>query len=220
MLTCISDLLDVHSLAAVRETLTRGELQDGALTAAGRARAVKRNQQAVREDPRVLGASRLVEQALWRHPVFVSATRPRRLARLLLSRYGEGMAYGEHIDAPQIDGVRTDVSFTLFLNAPEDYAGGELVIASGAGEDALKLAAGSVVCYPSSYLHRVEPVTGGERLVAVGWLQSEIRSAEQRALLFEFDSALARLRETPGDARALDALANVRANLTRLWLDA
>lgn len=221
MLTCIDGVIDAATLAAVREQLADpARFGSGAATAAGRARQVKHNLQAVDTDPQVRGVTRLLERTLWEHPVFRAAARPRQLARLLLSRYEAGMAYGSHIDAPQIDGVRTDVSFTLFLSEPDSYEGGELVIESGAGEDAIKLPAGALVCYPSSFLHRVEPVTAGTRLVAVGWVRSEVRSAEQRGLLFALDSALARLAEQPGDPAATAELSNIRANLVRMWLDA
>jgi len=220
VLTCIEHILDTTSLEIIREQLADPQrFTSGVGTAAGRARAVKHNLQGVSGDPQIRGISRLIEQSLEQHPVFQAAARPRQMARLLLSRYEPGMGYGSHIDAPHIDGVRTDVSFTLFLSEPDSYQGGELVIESGAGEDAIKLPAGAMVCYPSSYLHRVEPVTHGVRLVAVGWLQSAVRSAEQRALLFEMDSALAKLREPADSDSALAELANVRANLLRMWMD-
>ncbi|MFV0276584.1 MAG: Fe2+-dependent dioxygenase [Parahaliea sp.] len=220
MLTCISELLDAPTLAAVRDQLGGdASFVSGQATAAGRARAVKHNLQGVVADSAVRGVTRLLEKAILEHPVFRAAARPRQLARLLLSRYDSGMGYGSHIDAPAIDGVRTDVSFTLFLSDPADYEGGELVIESGAGEQDIKLPAGALVCYPSTFLHRVNPVSRGSRLVAVGWVQSEVRSAEQRALLLALDSALARLRQRPDAPRALDEIANVRANLLRRWMD-
>lgn len=220
VLTCIEDVLDKPTLAAVQEQLEDStSFASGQASASGRAREVKHNLQGIVSDPTVKGVTALLEKTLLAHPVFHAAARPRKLARLLISRYEEGMSYGTHIDAPAIDGVRTDVSFTLFLSAPDTYEGGELVIESGAGEDAIKLPAGAVVCYPASFLHRVDPVRSGTRLVAVGWLQSEVRSTEQRNLLFSLDSVLAQLRDNPGEPRALDELANVRANLQRLWMD-
>ncbi|WP_116368779.1 Fe2+-dependent dioxygenase [Parahaliea mediterranea] len=220
MLTCIDGLLDAPTLGAVREQLAASDdFAPGEATAAGRARAVKYNLQGISAAPAIRGITRLLEQQLMAHPVFRAAARPRQFARLLISRYEAGMGYGTHIDAPAIDGVRTDVSFTLFLSEPGDYEGGELVIESGAGEDAVKLPAGALVCYPASYLHRVNPVRSGSRLVTVGWLQSEVRSTEQRSLLFALDSALATLQQEPGNRAALDQLANARANLQRMWMD-
>lgn len=220
MLTCIEGLLDGPTVAAVREQLQDAALfGPGADTAAGSARQVKHNLQGKAGNADIKGVTGLLQRAIMEHPVFRAAARPNQLARLLISRYEPGMGYGSHIDAPRIDGIRTDVSFTLFLAEPEDYTGGELVLESGAGEDSIKLPAGSLVCYPSSFLHRVEPVTEGTRLVAVGWVRSEVRSAEQRGLLFALDSALARLAEKPGDSGALAELANIRANLQRMWID-
>jgi PKHD-type hydroxylase len=221
VLTCIEQLVDAATLNVVREQLAERSLfRSGAVTAAGQARRVKRNLQAISGERQIKGVSGLLERVILEHPVFRAAARPRRLARLLLSRYETGMYYGSHIDAPQIDGVRTDVSFTLFLSPPESYTGGELVLESGAGEEAIKLEAGALVCYPSTFRHRVEPVRAGVRLVAVGWVQSEIRSAEHRSLLFTLDSVMARLAERPGDTAAIGDLANIRANLQRMWLDA
>lgn len=220
MLTCIEGLLDAPTLAAVQEQLTdRNSFRSGSDTASGKAKLVKHNLQGISSDSRIRGVSKLLEQTVIQHPVFASAARPRQLARLLLSRYEPGMGYGSHIDAPLIEGVRSDVSFTLFLSDPDSYDGGELVIESGGGEQQIKLAAGDLVCYPASYLHRVEPVSAGLRLVAVGWVQSQIRSAEQRALMFAFDHCLARMAQAPDDLSTATELANIRANLLRMWAD-
>ena len=112
--------------------------------------------------------------------MFRLAVRPKALAPLMFSAYEHGMEYGSHVDDALMQGMRTDVSFTLFLSDPESYDGGELVIESAAGEDAVKLAAGSLVAYPSTTLHRVAPVTRGVRLAAVGWARSFVRDGAQR----------------------------------------
>ena len=124
--------------------------------------------------------------------------RPKALTPLVFSRYGGGQAYGSHVDNPLMGGIRTDVSFTLFLAEPEAYDGGALVIESPSGEDAVKLPAGHMVVYPSTALHRVEPVTRGERVAAVGWAQSHIRDAAQRELLFDLETARRRLFDRLG----------------------
>src|SRR5690606_30111090 len=126
-------------------------------------------------------------------------------------------AYGEHVDEPIMDGARTDISFTLFLSPPETYDGGELIIASPAGEDAVKLPAGSVIVYPSTTLHRVAPVTRGERLAAVGWVRSFIRDAAQRELLFELDTARRQLFEREGSSQTFNLVSKSLANLIRMW---
>lgn len=221
MLVRIGEILDSASLGAVREAVEDpGLFEPGDTTAGPRARRVKANLQARRDESAVKGVTRLIEKALLDRDVFKAAAQFKETARILISRYEAGMGYGPHIDAPIIDGVRTDLSFTLFLSDPSTYEGGELVIDTGSGEEVVKMAAGSVVLYPSSYLHRVEPVTEGIRLAAIGWVQSYIRTEERRDLLFNLDTTIARLAETGVPDAELDELGRVRANLFRMWADA
>ncbi len=221
MLICIRDILDGATLDALTESLTDDDLfAPGESTAAGRARQVKRNLQAPANLPAVRGATGLIRSLLDGHQVFQAAARPRQIARLMINRYDSGMGYGQHVDAPLMDGIRTDLSFTLFLSPPESYEGGALVIDSGAGEERIKLPAGSLVLYPSRFLHAVETVTAGSRLAAVGWLESRVRSEEQRDLLFDLDTALADLKAGhAGPEDTQNRLTAVRNNLLRLWLD-
>jgi len=220
MLVRIGEILDTASLGAVREAIEDPALfEAGDSTAGPRARRVKINLQARRDESAIKGVTRLVEKALWDHDVFKAAAQAKQTARILISRYETGMGYGPHIDAPVIDGIRTDLSFTLFLSDPTTYEGGELVIDTGSGEEVVKLAAGSVVLYPASYLHRVEPVTDGVRLAAVGWIQSYIRAEDRRDLLFDLDTTIARLAETGIEDGELDELTRIRANLFRMWAD-
>jgi len=214
----IADVLAPESLGEIRETLAAMRFEDGARTAGWSARLVKDNEQAGEGATLRLLRER-VGAAIRGHELFALAVRPKVLTPLLFSRYGPGQAYGAHVDNPLIDGLRTDVSFTLFLSEPEAYGGGELVIESAAGEDALKLPAGHMVVYPSTALHRVAPVTRGERLVAVGWAQSLIRDAGRRELLFDLESARRGLFEQVGKTREFDLLSKCAANLTRLWAE-
>jgi PKHD-type hydroxylase len=158
-----------------------------------------------------------LSRAILGHEIVSSAAQPAALARIMLNRYGEGMEYGAHVDAPYIDGVRTDLSFTLFLSAPEEYDGGELIIDSAGAEDVVKLEAGSLVLYPATSLHRVTPVTRGVRIACVGWIKSRVRSAEDRAALFDLDRIDADLRAIAAPGPLRDRLANVRNNLLRRW---
>src|SRR5262249_55980935 len=128
-------------------------------------------------------------------------------------------AYGVHVDDALIGGIRTDISFTLFLSAPESYEGGELIIDTSAGEEAFKLGAGSILTYPATTLHRVAPVTRGERLVAAGWVRSFIRDPARRELLFDLETARRRLFDAQGKTWEGDLLAKCAANLTRLWCE-
>lgn len=219
MILQIADVLEAGALAAVRETLARGDVWiDGRATAAGRAREVKRNQQAAPTE-NTKAALALIERAIVSNAIFQSAAQPAAIARLMLNRYGEGMEYGAHVDAPFIDGVRTDLSFTLFLSAPETYDGGALVIDSAGAEDALKPPAGALVLYPSSFVHRVERVTRGERIAAVGWVKSRIRSAEHRAMAFELDRIAADLAALAAPETLRDRLNNLRNNFLRAFAE-
>lgn len=214
----IADVLSADDLALVRETLARARFVDGRETAGYAARQVKNNRQAANdrslETLRELVAHRIVDNDLFR-----TAVRPKALTPLMFSRYEPGMEYGSHVDDAVMQGLRTDVSFTLFLGDPDDYDGGELVIESTAGEDAVKLPAGAMVAYPSTTLHRVNPVTRGARLAAVGWARSLIRDQARRELLFDLDTARRRLFAREGKSPDFDLLAKSTANLLRMWVE-
>jgi PKHD-type hydroxylase len=137
----------------------------------------------------------------------------------MFSRYEGGMHYGSHVDDALMQGMRTDVSFTLFLSEPESYDGGELVIESASGEDAVKLDAGSLLAYPSTTLHHVAAVTRGVRLAAVGWARSFIRDGAQRELLFDLDTARRRLFAREGKSAEYDLVSKSLANLMRMWVE-
>ena len=219
MILQIAGILDDGALAAILETLAaEGAWVDGRATAKGRAREAKTNQQAA-PSPATRPTLALIERAIFSNAVFQSGAQPAALARLMLNRYREGMAYGAHVDAPYIDGVRTDLSFTLFLSDPQTYDGGDLVIDSAGAEDWVKPPAGTLVLYPSTFVHRVEKVTRGERLAAVGWVKSRLRSAEHRAMAFELERLGADLAAagTPADIR--DRLQNLRNNFLRFLAD-
>jgi PKHD-type hydroxylase len=136
---------------------------------------------------------------------------------LLFSRSGEGEGYGRHVDNAWMRGGRSDLSFTVFLSEPEAYEGGALVLESPNGEESFRLPAGHALIYPSTLLHRVEPVAAGERLVAVGWIESRIRHADQRELLFELDTARRALFERHGKDAIFDLISRSYSNLLRRW---
>ncbi|MEQ8748472.1 MAG: Fe2+-dependent dioxygenase, partial [Amphiplicatus sp.] len=208
------------TLAAIRDALAKPALwEDGGATAKGRAKAAKNNLQARLSDPAAKGVCETIAATILANDMVRAAALPAAIARLMLNRYDEGMEYGAHVDAPYVDGVRTDLSFTLFLSEPDEYGGGALVIDSAGAEDEIRLPAGSLILYPSSFLHRVERVTRGSRLAAVGWIKSRIRSAGQRAMLFELAGALADLAAAGAPAATRDRLANLRNNLIREFGD-
>lgn len=218
MILQIADVLAPAEADALREGLADPQLwSDGADTAKGRARAVKRNQQARASEPAVSAALARIRSAVLAHPVVRAAAEPDRIARLMISRYGEGMEYGPHVDAPYIDETRTDVSFTLFLSDPDDYGGGALVIDAAGSEDSLRPNKGALVLYPSTSVHWVQRVTRGVRVAAVGWIKSRVRLGEHRAILFDLAQALADLDAAGVSGAVRDRLANVRNNLLRLW---
>jgi PKHD-type hydroxylase len=215
----IAGILDGPSLEAVQSSLDDpAAFEDGRRTAGWHAREVKRNLQATRGGL-ADGVLRKIEQALLAHEVLQAAARPKRLVRLLISRYEPGMTYGTHVDDAMIDGVRTDLSFTLFLSDPASYEGGALVVEDSYGERAIKLPAGELILYPSTTLHRVEPVAAGVRLAAVGWLRSYVRDAECREILFDLETALRRLHAEHGKSPVFDTLVKTRTNLLRRWAE-
>jgi len=218
VILAIADVLSAADVAEVRAGLASATFVDGKATAGWSARLVKANLQAS-GGPELERVRALVETRLMAHAVFALATRPKVILGPLFSRYQSGHAYGAHVDDPLMGGVRSDVAFTLFLSAPGSYEGGELVIETTSGEEAFKLEAGSVVTYPATTLHRVAPVTRGERLAAAGWVRSYIREAGRRELLFDLETARRRLFDREGKTAEGDLLAKCAANLVRMWCE-
>ena len=204
--------------AMARQLLAESEgWQSGRDTAGWHARAVKSNRQLNRACALHRQLAEGLEERLLAQPLLQAAAFPRRIHGLLFSRSGPGEGYGRHVDNAWMAGGRSDLSFTLFLSEPSAYEGGELVLESPHGEEAFRLAAGEALVYPSTLLHRVEPVTSGERLVAVGWIESRIRQAEQRELLFELDTARRALFERSGKDEIFDLISRSYSNLLRRW---
>ena len=191
--------------------------QPGQETAGWHARAVKNNQQLDRSSPLHQELVDVLLPLLQAHPLLQAAAFPRRIHSLLFSRSGPGEGYGRHVDNAWMGPGRSDLSFTLFLSEPDAYSGGELVLESPLGEERFRLPAGHVLVNPSTQLHRVEPVTAGERLVAVGWIESRIRQAEQRELLFELDTARRALFQRSGKDEIFDLISRSYSNLLRRW---
>ena len=216
MLT-IADVLEAEDVARVREGLAKAPFADGRRTAGGEARRVKANRQTDGADPGVQSLAAFVRKALERNPLVQTYVRPARWSKLMFNRYGPGETYGLHVDDPVMGDadarLRTDLSFTLFLSEPESYEGGELLVDGLDGERLVKLAAGAMVVYPTGALHRVTPVTEGERLACVGWVQSLIRRTDEREILFD----LARVRASMGRSDGRLVLDKSIAALVRLW---
>lgn len=223
MLLTINGILAPEEVASFCKTLEGAEWHDGRATAGYLAQRVKHNEQLHEDDPtaRKLGARIL--DLLDRNQTFISAALPLKVVPPLFNRYHGGKTYGRHIDGGirPVGGyrVRTDLSATLFLSPPQSYAGGELIIEDGAGERAFKLNAGDLLLYPATSVHRVAPVTNGTRLAAFFWIQSMVRSEEQRALLFQLDNALRALGRDVPDHPSLVEMMGVYHNLIRQWSD-
>ena len=225
MIVRIASVLSADELSAMRARLEGGAWDDGRLTAGFQSAQVKVNLQLPQSDPAAREASDAVLRALERSPLFVSAALPHHVFPPLFNRYGPGMAFGSHVDnaVRQIPGtphrLRTDVSATLFLNAPEEYDGGELIIEDTFGTHPVKLAAGDLVVYPASSLHRVSPVTRGVRQAAFFWIQSMVRDDGARALLFDLDTVIRDLTSTGADRDGLVRLTHCYHNLLRRWAE-
>ncbi len=222
MLFRIPQVLSPEDLTQISDVLAIAEFVDGKLTAGWHAKAVKNNQQLKSVLPEAKDLKRKVRSALLRNPLFQAAVRPRTIHTLLFSRYDTGMSYGRHTDNAMMGGHdfhRSDVSFTLFLNDPSEYEGGELVIEGADAEQAYKLEAGMAIAYPSSSLHRVEPVTSGSRMVAVGWVQSLVRQPDKREILFDLETSRRSLFAQHGKSDEFDLISKSLSNLLRMWAD-
>lgn len=226
MLITLPELLSADELADARERLAGVAWSDGRPGAGEQARKVKNNEQLPHEHEAARAVRELVLRGLDRHPLFLAAALPKKVFPPRLNRYGGASnSYGNHVDgavrfAPGSgQRVRTDLSCTVFLSDPDSYCGGELVIDEPGRPRAIKLAAGDAILYPGTSVHQVTPVTRGERIACFFWIESLVRSGEQRRLLFEMDMALTRLRETVGDNAETVALTGTYHNLLRMWAD-
>jgi PKHD-type hydroxylase len=224
MLLTIPDLIDAPTVAQLRAQLAHAQWVDGAETAGVQAAQAKRNQQVAEACPALPALREQVMRALQSHGLFLSAALPLRLAPPQFNRYaGQANRYGWHADsAVRVTAqghVRADVSATLFLSDPQDYEGGELTIDDTFGRQHIKLPAGGLVLYPSSSIHAVAPVARGERIACFMFIQSLVRSPEQRRLLFDMDMSLMQLRQDLGDVPAVVQLTGTYHNLLRQWAE-
>lgn len=225
MLIQLPQILSHAELQQIREKLSDESLWlDGKTSAGSQAVHVKRNEQLKQEHPLSKALQEQVLAAVQRDPLFFSAALPRRYFNPLFNRYRpEHPSYGPHIDSSILfskstqERIRSDVSCTLFLSDPDEYEGGELTIHDTYGTQRVKLAAGSAVLYPSTSLHEVTPVTRGARVASFFWIESMVRSDEQRRLLFDLDMNLLKLREQHGESPEATALTGTYHNLLRLW---
>ena len=225
MLVAIPNVLAPEQVAACSARLAEARWADGRESAGYLSQPVKNNSQLADNDPLALELGDTILRALEKNTRFFAAALPLKVLPPLFNRYSGEQAYGRHIDgairpvAGTRHRIRTDLSATLFLSAPDSYDGGELVIQDTFGERSVKLAAGDLVLYPGTRVHRVAPVTRGERVAAFFWIQSMVRDATQRSILFELDTAIQRLANDVPQHPALVELAGVYHNLLRGWAD-
>ena len=210
MLITIPELLNEAQVAKLKEILAGATFVDGKLTAGMAAERVKENEELEQIPELQQRINRILMAAIGHNARFRSFALPNRMADFIIARYQPGMHYGDHVDDPIMGGgkFRTDVSMTIFLNEPDRYEGGELVIRTPFGDKKVKLAAGSAVVH-----------TAGERLVALTWMQSFVRNAAQRELLFELDQAREYLLKSEPDSDHAKAVDRSYANLLRMWAD-
>jgi PKHD-type hydroxylase len=225
MLLEIPDVLDAQQVAQIRTRIESAQWVDGNVTSGHQSAQAKYNEQLPEDSPLARELGNMVLEALARNALFFSAALPKTVFPPLFNRYREGMTFGSHVDsairthARDRVRIRTDLSATLFLSAPEDYEGGELLIEDAYGVQRVKLASGSMVLYPATSLHRVEPIRRGVRTASFFWIQSMVRHDAERSLLFDLDMAIIRLtKDHPGDA-ALVSLVGVYHNLLRMWAE-
>ena len=222
MILVINAIPEADHLAAIAERIAMLEWRDGRETAGSVARQVKRNEQGAMDSV----AGRALQDGLSRvisdNAVVKAAAQPRRFSPVIISRTGVGGKYGAHVDNALMgrgaQRLRTDLSFTLFLTPPGEYDGGELVVHAAGMTQELKGEAGYLVLYPSGSIHEVKPVTRGERIVCIGWIESTVADAASREMLFDLENLRTSLRAAlPGQSAELLTLDKTIANLLRMW---
>lgn len=222
MLLTFENVLNAEELKQLDEDIQTEDFADGRKTAGWHAGLVKNNTQMSVVNERTERAVKTVRQAIERHADFSRAFRPRAIRPILVSRYTEGHNYGTHVDDPFMgrpNAIRTDLAMTLFLSDAESYEGGALLMESTFGQQRIKLDRGSMVVYPATTLHQVEPVASGVRLAAVAWAQSIIRDPVHREMIWDLDNARRQIFEKDGKTPAFDLITKTHANLLRMWAE-
>jgi PKHD-type hydroxylase len=226
MMVHIPNVLAPDQVARCRDVMTKADWVDGNVTSGHQSRKVKHNLQLPEQSQEARELGDMVHRALYQSPLFMSAVLPHQVFPPLFNRYDAGMTFGAHVDnairthPQQPVRIRTDVSATLFISAPEDYDGGELVVEDTYGSHEVKLPAGDLIIYPATSLHNVTPITRGSRIASFFWTQSLIRDVSKRALLFDLDMSIIQLTRDHPDHPSLVSLTSVYHNLLRQWAEA
>ncbi len=223
MLVTIPEVLNKEDISVIQDLMGTANFREGAATAGSEAKRVKNNHEMFISEVETQRLNNLVMGKLVRNPTYIATAFAARIAAPIYAKYSAGMYYGNHVDDPVMgppnQRYRSDISITIFLNEPEAYEGGELVISTAFGEQKIKLNAGDAVVYPSSSTHRVAEVTSGERIVAVTWLQSTVRDPAKREILYNLSKAREALIQNAPDSKELELLSNSYCNLVRMWTD-
>lgn len=218
----ISNILNVDQLTRLRQWIAESPFESGERTAGARARRVKDNLQMTRDATHRKAIHEMIISTLLGNSEFRRTALPKSLRPPMISRYQAGMAYGPHVDDALMgkdNQTRSDLSFTIFIAEPTEYDGGELTIMFSTGEEEVKLPAGSMYLYPSSTIHRVQPVTRGERVAIVGWAESYVRDPAKREILYDIGQIKKLLAEQLPNASETDLAAKTQANLLRMWAE-
>jgi PKHD-type hydroxylase len=226
MLLCIPDVLSADDVAEIRSVIAGAEWEDGRSTAGSQSAMVKQNEQLPTDGAASRRLGERIVVALLANPIFVSAAVPLHIFPPLFNRYGAGQYFGEHVDnairGDKATGlrIRTDISVTLFLSEPDEYDGGELIIEDTFGAHEVKLPAGQMVLYPTTSLHAVRPITRGARVSSFFWIQSMIKDAHARTMIYDLDNTIQGLVDILGrDAEDVRRLTNIYHNLIRYWAE-
>lgn len=226
MLLHVPNVLTAEQVAECRRQLDAADWVDGRVTAGHQSAKSKDNAQLSEDSPVARQLGQMILAALERNPLFIAGALPLKIFPPLFNRYASGQSFGMHVDnairqvrnSPQR--VRTDISATLFLAQPSEYDGGELMVEDTYGAHSVKLPAGDLVLYPSTSLHRVQPVTRGARIASFFWIQSMVRDDGERTLLFDLDLAIQRLGGDAPEHPTVVQLTGIYHNLLRRWADA
>ncbi|MCW8852482.1 MAG: Fe2+-dependent dioxygenase [Gammaproteobacteria bacterium] len=223
MLVTIPEVLNKEDISVIRDLMATANFREGTASAGSEAKRVKNNHEMFISEIETQRLNNLVMGKLVQNPTYIAAAFAKKIAAPFYAKYTEGMFYGNHVDDPIMgppnQRYRTDISITIFLNEPEDYDGGELVISTAFGHQKVKLNAGDAVMYPSSSTHQVAEVTRGERLVAVTWLQSTIPDPAKREILYNLSQARETMIKTVPGSAELEQVSNSYVNLLRMWSD-
>lgn len=220
MVTVIPELLSKDQVRTIATKLFSMPFADGSMSGGVLGAELKKNTQVPPNSPEYRELAELVMAAMRQNDAFNLGAMPRRILSPIFNSYKQGERYDRHIDAALMGpypGMRTDLSITIFLNTPDAYKGGELILESPFGEHEFKLNPGDAVLYPTHYTHRVNPITNGRRLAAVTWIESMVADAQQREVLGDLAEATGVLVDNKGDAEVIRMLEKGRLNLMRMW---